>query len=110
MRPICTGYTVVALLSLSTAISVRADESTPTRDAIAKSLALLQASSRTWIERAGCASCHHQSLPAIAFALGRARGFAVDEEVEQAQATAVLTRWGAQREGLLQDVTGDIGG
>ena len=80
------------------------------RTAIARSVALLEHSSPIWIKRAGCASCHHQSLPAAAFALARGRGFAVNSDVATEQARVVLARWGRQRENLFQGETGDING
>jgi ankyrin repeat protein len=50
------------------------------RDAIRKSLALLQSSSDTFLEnRETCVSCHHQNLPGVALAWARDRGFRIDK-------------------------------
>ena len=105
---VCALVTSLVLLSIGPAIG-QENESARIRAAAQKSLALLQASSRTWIERSGCASCHHQSLPAMAFALARTRGLAVDDAIVREQARVTLVRWAAQREGLFQDDAGDIG-
>jgi ankyrin repeat protein len=78
------------------------------RAAVTKSIALLQASGHTWIERAGCVSCHHQSIPALTFALAKQRGFDIDATMTRERVDATLTRWGAQREMLMQANTGAI--
>jgi N-acyl-D-amino-acid deacylase len=102
-------YEVVALLLLTTCAAVcQENESTAIRAAVTKSVALLQTSGHTWIERAGCVSCHHQALPALAFALARARGFTVDGEMTRERVQAAIARWGPQREALLQANTGPI--
>jgi hypothetical protein len=51
------------------------------RQAIERSLQLLQESSRRWLMKTGCASCHHQTLEAVTAATARAKGFAVDESL-----------------------------
>ena len=65
---------VVALLLFSRAPHAQND-SGQVRAAVTKSLTLLQASGRTWIEKSGCVSCHHQALPAVSVALAQRRGF-----------------------------------
>ncbi len=64
---------VVALLLFSRAPHAQND-SVQVRAAVTKSLTLLQASGRTWIEKSGCVSCHHQALPAVSVALAQRRG------------------------------------
>jgi Prenyltransferase and squalene oxidase repeat len=98
---------VLASLSLRAAIG-QENESATVRTAAQKSLALLQASSRTWMERSGCASCHHQSLPAVAFALAKTRGLAVDDAIVREQVRVMLARWAPEREGLFQRDNGGI--
>jgi ankyrin repeat protein len=51
------------------------------RDAVAKSLRLLQQSGAKFTNRSGCVSCHHQSMVALTTSVARARGFPVDEEI-----------------------------
>jgi squalene cyclase len=46
----------------------------------------------------------------MTFALAQQRGFAVDRDVVNDQARAILERWGRQRENLFQGETGDING
>jgi DNA-binding beta-propeller fold protein YncE len=61
------------------------------RAAIAKSLPLLQSGAKTFMELSDgkCISCHHQGLILDTVALARERGFAVDEQLEQAQVERV---------------------
>ena len=106
MRTNCAVCAAIALVAL-TAIA-QENEGARSRTAVQKSLDLLQASSRTWMERSACASCHHQSLPAMAFALAKTRGLAVDDAIVREQSRVLLARWAAQREGLFQRETGDI--
>jgi len=47
--------------------------------AVSKSLPLLQSTDASFVPKAGCVSCHNQSLSAIAVALARKSGFQVDE-------------------------------
>ena len=44
-----------------------------------KSLALLQQSGSQFVSVSKCNSCHHQSLPQMAFGVARSRGFELDE-------------------------------
>jgi N-acyl-D-amino-acid deacylase len=50
------------------------------REAVKKSLALLEASAREYRNHRECFSCHHQALPTLALVEARKKGFAVDEE------------------------------
>jgi hypothetical protein len=74
--------------------------------AVTKSLTLLQASGRTWIEKSGCVSCHHQALPALSFALAHRRGFQLDEQATREHVEATLARFTKPREDLLQGPAG----
>lgn len=50
------------------------------KNAINKSLPLLQSSSHIFLENAGgCHSCHHQALGAVNFSMAREKGFAVND-------------------------------
>ena len=100
---------VIALVSLSLRAAIAQENASATvRTAAQRSLVLLQASNRTWMERTACASCHHQSLPAMAFALAKTRGLLVDDAIVREQVRITLARWAAQREGLFQRDPGDI--
>ena len=59
------------------------------RDAVKRSVPLLQKSAATYVEKRDCFSCHHQGLDAVAIARARRAGFAVDSEltVEQSDFT-----------------------
>ena len=61
------------------------------RAAVAKSLPLLQASGAAFTEHMGgaCFSCHHQSLPSMAFAIARQHGFTYDTKRKQAETQVV---------------------
>ena len=50
------------------------------RDAVTKSIALMQHSSDAFLQnRRTCVSCHHQNLQGVALGWARDRGFAIDE-------------------------------
>jgi hypothetical protein len=57
----------------------------PVRTAAAKSLVLLQGAGAAWLERAACASCHHQGLLLPVAAVARRQGFALNETQAHAQ-------------------------
>ena len=94
----------VAMLSLNNraAIAQENDKGEITA-AVTRSLTLLQASGRTWIQKSGCVSCHHQALPAVSFALARARGFGLDEEAARERIQATLARFAPDREDMFQN-------
>ena len=100
-------YALVALLSLNgrAAIAQESDKAN-IGAAVTRSLTLLQASGRTWIEKSGCVSCHHQALPAVTVALARARGFRLDEEATRERIQATLARFAPAREDLFQNPQG----
>jgi hypothetical protein len=56
--------------------------------AVSSSLPLVQRTDASFMPKAGCFSCHNQSLAAMAVALARKRGFAVDERTEAQQVKA----------------------
>jgi N-acyl-D-amino-acid deacylase len=56
------------------------------KTSIERAIALLQKSGAQFTHVSGCYSCHHQSLPAMAFGLARARGVEVDEAAARQQA------------------------
>ncbi len=84
------------------------------RDAVAAALARLQLASPGFSKGTRCISCHHQSLPAVAVALARARGVPVDATLATHPGEATLRDWGprAERsqlgEGLLAIGASDI--
>jgi len=98
---------LVALLSLHSRVAIAQENDTAEIvAAVTGSLTLLQASGRTWIEKSGCVSCHHQALPAVSFALARTRGFRLDEEATRERIQATLARFAPSREDLFQGPQG----
>jgi N-acyl-D-amino-acid deacylase len=53
--------------------------------AVPSSLSLLQRTDASFVPKAGCFSCHNQSLAAVAVGLARKNGFRVDEQTSAAQ-------------------------
>jgi Prenyltransferase and squalene oxidase repeat len=102
---------VVAALGLGSVAPIALageNETAGVQAAVKKSVALLQQSGPVFVKKGGCTSCHHQSLPAMAFSLARERGFLVDEQVarDQLEAVAAFLRPGQER--MLQAIA--IGG
>ncbi|MBL8295673.1 MAG: ankyrin repeat domain-containing protein [Bryobacterales bacterium] len=55
------------------------------RVAVERAIPLLQRSDAVFLERAGCVSCHNNSLTAMTVAEARSRGFRVNEEIASSQ-------------------------
>ena len=72
------------------------------RQSVEKSIALLQKSGPEFVKVSGCSSCHHQSLPQMAFAVAREHGFAVDPQIAQQQMKAVVAMFKPMREQMMQ--------
>src|SRR5580704_2113838 len=56
--------------------------------AVESGLSLLQRADASFMPKAGCFSCHNDSLAAMAVALARKRGFRVDERIATQQVRA----------------------
>src|SRR5262245_48455139 len=82
--------------------SGRSSDPAAVRKAIEKSLPLLESIRLPFIEKTGCASCHHNSLPAMAAALARERGFKLNERISLEESEQILGIWNTGREKLLQ--------
>jgi hypothetical protein len=78
--------------------------------AVEKSISLLESSGKTFIEKSGCISCHHQSLPAMAAALTRDRGFKINDQIAREQSEATLKEFASAREKMLQGIPPTNGG
>ena len=61
------------------------------RRSVENAVALLQKSGPQFVKVSGCVSCHHQTLPVIAFGVAREHGVPIDETAAQAASNA-LTR------------------
>jgi ankyrin repeat protein len=57
--------------------------------AVARALPLLQQADQTFLKKAGCVSCHHNSLAALTVAAARAGKIPVDEPIARQQVQAV---------------------
>jgi N-acyl-D-amino-acid deacylase len=64
------------------------------RAAASRAITLIQASQNEWDDGWACASCHHQYLPAIAFAAARQVAIPVNEKVAQADADMAFKELG----------------
>jgi ankyrin repeat protein len=73
MRVVLVG----ALLVLTSHIASAQPAPTP-RAAILRALPILQTSAKTFVEKRGCVSCHHNILPILTLHLARDRGFRID--------------------------------
>lgn len=74
------------------------------RDAVARSLPLLQRTAVQFYEKSGCVSCHHNALTALTVSAARRRGFAVDERSAQHELETVVEDIRATREQTLQGI------
>lgn len=74
------------------------------RAAVERSLPLLQESDATFLRKAGCVSCHNNSLTAMTVALARSHGVRVDEDVAQEQVEKIGRYLESWRERALQGI------
>jgi N-acyl-D-amino-acid deacylase len=72
------------------------------RRSVENAVALLQKSGPQFVKVSGCVSCHHQSLPQMAYAAARSRGFHVEPAVSGQQVKAVLAMFRPIREQMEQ--------
>ena len=66
-----------------------ATDGMPVKKSIESALALVQKSGPEFMKVSGCASCHNQSLPAMAVSRARQHGLQVDESIAQQQIKAI---------------------
>ena len=72
------------------------------RAAIERSLPLLQHADVVFLQKAGCVSCHNNSLTTMALAAARRSGIRVNEQIAQSQLRQVVAYLAANREKALQ--------
>lgn len=76
-------------------------------DAIERALARLQPAGPAFSDRTKCNSCHNQNIPAIAVAMARSRGVAIDERLADHSMKVTDIGWKGRLEtAALGDVTG----
>jgi hypothetical protein len=107
MKRIATALAFTLTVSLFVAeqashASGRRNDQAAVRKAIEKSLPLLESIRLPFIEKTGCVSCHHNSLPAMAAALAREHGFKLNERISLEESEQILGIWNMGREKLLQ--------
>lgn len=105
----CLMLALPMLFLLRQSVVPQTEESVTPRVVVTKSLPLLQTLGTKFIEASGCVSCHNNSLPAMAVAIARERGFKINESAVQQENAKIAELWGAKREGYLQG-TGAPGG
>jgi ankyrin repeat protein len=74
------------------------------RAAIVRSIPPLQRADVSFIRKAGCVSCHNNSLTAMGMAAARQNGIPVDETIARSQLRAIASFLDANRERALQGV------
>jgi ankyrin repeat protein len=70
--------------------------------AVQRSIPLLQRADANFVPKAGCISCHNDSLEAMAVGLARTKGFRVDEQIAAQQVKANIANLERQRDRLHQ--------
>jgi len=70
--------------------------------AIQRSIPLIQRSDASFTAKAGCISCHNDSLAAMAVGAARKNGFRVDEQIAAQQVKANITYLAERRDSLHQ--------
>ncbi len=68
-----------------------ASDAAAVRSSVERAVASLQKSGPQFVKVSGCVSCHHQSVPQIAYAAARERGYQLDEAVSAQQMKAVMS-------------------
>jgi ankyrin repeat protein len=74
------------------------------RAAVEKSLPLLQHADVVFLRKAGCVSCHNNSLTEMTVVAARKNGFSVDELAAQSQLNTIRVYLESWRERILQDI------
>lgn len=60
------------------------------RDAVERSMAMMEKSAPEFFRVSGCASCHHQSVPQMAMQRVKAKGMQVDQQMWDKQSRSVI--------------------
>ncbi|HVJ80487.1 MAG TPA: ankyrin repeat domain-containing protein [Planctomycetia bacterium] len=76
------------------------------RAALSRSIPLLQRTDATFLQKAGCVSCHNNSLTAETVAMARKGGIPVDEPLARKQLSAIAAYAENWRERRLQGIGG----
>src|SRR5204862_1387097 len=76
------------------------------REAVTRSIPLLQRADATFLKKSGCVSCHHNSLTAMTVAAARDQGIPVEDRIARQQLQSIGVYVESRRERLLQGVGG----
>jgi ankyrin repeat protein len=91
--------------SAAPAILATDDRKLPTpREAVEKSLPMLQRAGASFLKEGGCVSCHNQNLTAMAVTLARANKLAVDDAAAAMQSKTVRLQWASFEPLIMQRV------
>lgn len=82
----------------------RPESARSARAAVEKSLPLLQHADVVFLRKAGCVSCHNNSLTEMTLSLARKNRFSLDEQAAQSQLNAIRVYLESWRERVLQDI------
>jgi ankyrin repeat protein len=74
------------------------------RAAVERSIPVLQRADVAFIKKAGCVSCHNNSLTAMTMVEARKSGIRVDEQIARAQLKAIASYLDVNRERALQNL------
>lgn len=80
------------------------NKSVSPKEAVGKSLSLLQRTSASFFTEGGCVSCHAQNLTGMAVSVARASGFHVDEAAAAELLKSVKLQWSSFEQVLLQRI------
>jgi len=67
-----------------------ASDAEAVKTAVQNAVTVLEKSGPSFVKVSGCVSCHHQSLPQMAFSVAGTRGIAVDQPTAQQQVEAII--------------------
>lgn len=84
--------------------SARPRPASSSREAIVRSVSLLQKSDSIFLQKSGCVSCHNNTLTAMTVAAVRKRGLPVDEQIASDQVKKIAVYIETWRERALQGV------
>lgn len=84
--------------------SIKPKSASSSREAIERTLPLLQKSDSVFLKKSGCVSCHNNTLTAMSIAAARKRGFSVDEQIAGNQVKKIAAYIDSWRERALQGV------
>jgi len=87
-----------------TAVGVTAATPSVIREAVERSLPLLQDTGVAFIKQAGCVSCHHNTLVSMAVAAARTNGYAVNEATATQHRDAIGAYLESWRERTIQNI------